>query len=470
MLIQLVLKELSEHVKTLRFMLMLVLVMVLMAVSAVLYIPEYKERMVDFDRNNNAMLAKISEDASQTAAIFRVFSYNFEGAWVFERPNRLGFISDGKEQVLPNAFRPSAFRIYGPSKQVRSNILLGSHEALDWSTIIGLILSFFALVMVYDSVSGEREIGTLRLCLSNSVPRTMLLLSKFLGAFIAIAAALTVGVMIHLVILMSYGSIALDYRDWGIVGVAFCLSLLYVAVFLMLGLWISAKTKESSASLVIALICWAMLVIVIPGSGGYIATRLTGIKDSYKAGDEANTAEEQACNSYNEQHPELKQISVSGHWSPGEPLGRALEMGDAWTKVMVKNRNSMIFQVEQARMATLVSPYACYSLALEQLTESGLAHYKHFHQQMENYRLTMRQYLMDIYPQPLDWFAWNDDRAVMQRLLEKLDFNSLPKFNEQRSNPAVIAQRMLPFVSLLFLFGVIFFAGAYVSFIRYDVR
>ncbi len=68
----------------------------------------------------------------------------------------------------------------------QKNSMLQSFTALDWSFIISVVISFVVILFTFDAISGERERGTLALMLSNSVPRGVILLSKFLGAFIAI--------------------------------------------------------------------------------------------------------------------------------------------------------------------------------------------------------------------------------------------------------------------------------------------
>ena len=52
---------------------------------------------------------------------------------------------------------------------------------VDWAFIIGYVLSLIALLFTFDAVSSERERGTLRLMLANSVPRHTILIGKFLG-------------------------------------------------------------------------------------------------------------------------------------------------------------------------------------------------------------------------------------------------------------------------------------------------
>ena len=66
--------------------------------------------------------------------------------------------------------------------------------------MIGYVLSLIAILFTFDSISGERERGTLRLMLANSIPRHTVLLGKFLGALISISAPLTLAVLMNLLI------------------------------------------------------------------------------------------------------------------------------------------------------------------------------------------------------------------------------------------------------------------------------
>ena len=68
---------------------------------------------------------------------------------------------------------------------------------MDWAFIIGYVLSLIALLFTFDSVSGEREQGTLRLMLANSIPRHTVLIGKFLGALISITIPFLLAVQIH---------------------------------------------------------------------------------------------------------------------------------------------------------------------------------------------------------------------------------------------------------------------------------
>jgi len=476
MLILLLVKEISDHLKSLRFILTFVMATVLFIVSAALFIPDFRQQMSDYDQGRNELMTDLSNRANQRAGLFFVYSFNYNGPWVTKRPNHLSFISEGHDRNLPNAFQPSAFRVYGPAKQVRSNILLWRSEVVDWALIVGIILSFAALVLAYDGVSGERENGTLRLGLSNAVSRFTVLFSKFLGALICLAAALTVGIVMNLIIVTGVGGIPLTAPDWIVVGLSFLLALLYISVFLMLGLFVSSITREAATSLVVGLLCWALFVIVIPRSGGFIATRISDLPTWSKAQLDAYSKEREARKEYEKDNPEIARAGMSGHWSPGEPLERAFVMSDGWSVAFDGYRNGMIHQVELARKATLISPYTSFTMGLEILTESGITHYKEFFRQVQDYRLTMRQQLVDLYPLPMKWhdsdekLRTEDTMAKFQKAIEPIDFDSISKFEEKRAGLPVLINEALPYFLLLVLFNVLFFAGAFVSFLRYDVR
>ena len=57
-------------------------------------------------------------------------------------------------------------------------------RAIDWVFIIGGLLSLMALLFTFDAFIGEKERGTLRLVMAQSLPRHTLLLGKFLGAML----------------------------------------------------------------------------------------------------------------------------------------------------------------------------------------------------------------------------------------------------------------------------------------------
>lgn len=466
-----------DQVKSMRLILTTALLILIMALSAFLFINNYRQQMDDYSESRNTTLETLSRDSERTSAVFRVFSMNYNGPYVYKVPNKLGFISDGRDADLPNAFSPSAFKNYGPFKRVRSNMLLWQSEALDWSLIIGTILSFLTIILVYDAVCGEREQGTLRLIMTNSMSKAVLIIGKFTGITFGLSIALLISVLIYILILL-LGGIPLTGSDTAIIALAFFISVLYIASFALIGLMVSVLSRNSTSSLVVSLMVWVVLVLVIPGYGGLTASKLEKILHKDLAAAEAQNAEVQAIQSYNSSNPEIASAAFSGHWSPGEPLERALVAADAWSASYDDYRNSMIRQVERARLLTLISPASCYTVALEAMSGSGIFHYKWFFEQISEFRIEMRNFLLDTYPHPTKWFYnyRNPNRPAEQEQELRdlvnitLDFESIPKFEGQRQDLNMIIRTILPYFLLLFLFNTVFFTVTFVRFLKYDVR
>ena len=62
--------------------------------------------------------------------------------------------------------------------------------ALDLTFIVRIVLSLFAILFTYDVIVGEKERGTLKLILSNEVPRDRLLIGKVIGGYISLLISL----------------------------------------------------------------------------------------------------------------------------------------------------------------------------------------------------------------------------------------------------------------------------------------
>ena len=67
-----------------------------------------------------------------------------------------------------------------------SNPIFAVFGNLDLTFIVKIVLSLFAILFTYDAIVGEKEKGTLKLALSNKVPRDRLILGKAVGGFISL--------------------------------------------------------------------------------------------------------------------------------------------------------------------------------------------------------------------------------------------------------------------------------------------
>lgn len=456
MLRTIILRELSDHLRSLRLSLTFILVVLVMITASALYVHDYRQLIADYSENVNANLRLLRGKAKK--GLYDVVSFP-PNQLIYRSQNPLGLIAEGHEKALPNAFEVDAFELTGPKMKLRGNYTLWRFDQLDWAFIVGVILSFAALVLTYDGICGEREAGTLRLCLSNALPRSTLLFGKFIGAIISLMIPLIVGICISLLILSVSGVVPLDGAHWQRIGVIVLLSILYISAFVALGLFVSSLTQTSAVSLILLLLAWVGFVVIIPKTGGLLASELVQLPDAEAVSQRAKDATWDVVKRYSG-----KGSGFSWNWSPGEPLSRSVQIADAQIAIYDEYRNRQINQVKLAQNLTRISPTAIYQIACESLAGSGINHYERFLKQAREYRRTLLQYTRDKYPYGPDSLPGHQESKKIE-----INFDEIPKFTDKPSDVSTALADASWNILLLFLFNTLFFMGAFWAFIRYDV-
>jgi len=92
---------------------------------------------------------------------------------------------------------------------------------------------------------------------SNPISRSSVLLGKYLGACGTLMIPLVVGIVINLLIILVVGGIAgtvsLQTEHWMRICLLVLTSIVYVSLFIFLGLLVSTVVRKSSSSLLILL-------------------------------------------------------------------------------------------------------------------------------------------------------------------------------------------------------------------------
>jgi len=462
-----VLKELLDLLLSLRVALTAALVALLMVVSAVLFVEDYRERQADYqtyvDENLDG-LRKASE--RERGALFSLFS--FRDQRIYRTPNLLSFMAEGGSKDLPNALSVDAFILHSPENLSRKNPLLWRFRQLDWAFIVMVVLSFAALVLSYDGISGEREAQMLRLVMSQAVHRHTVILGKYAGITLCLMLLLLVGALAHLAILSLSGVLRLDLELAVGTGLAVLLSGLYLSIFVLLGLFVSSRCRESATSLVVCLLTWALLVVTIPNLGGLLASGAVDLEGPEEVSDRAWKAYREARELYERQHEDPMAWVRSGNWSPGESLARAILADEARERVYMDYLARMLAQARIGRDLTRISPAAVYRYGMEALAGSGLEHFARFLEQGKRYREGLKDFLLEKYPaspeHPFSREIGNKARAV------SVVFEEIPQFQDRLRGVVEGVQDVMFDGLLLVLWGMVAFVGAYASFLRCDVR
>lgn len=267
-------KELLVNLQSMRFLVGLVVSALMMGIVGYVLVEDYATRMQKY----------IADVAEHRAALAETKVYSMVAVDVDIPPSPLSVFSRGS-QNLPTTLHVSPFHVPslidegGASASIglngtsshADNPLLRMFSSIDLGFVISTILSLFAVLLVFDSFSGEREQGTLKLLLTSSAGRVHLLAGKYVGALVTLAIPLTVGFLEVMILWALHPSLSFDAQVWAGVGLVYCASLLFLSSFLAMALFLSLYATESSSCLMYLLLAWVTVSVVIPAGGGYVA-------------------------------------------------------------------------------------------------------------------------------------------------------------------------------------------------------
>ena len=238
-------REIYDNLNSLRFALTTILLLALMVTNAVKHLREHPKRVQAYRDAVTESSDRLTNHADDD--LFKLAQYgpgNF-----YKKPSPLHFCANGGESILPDTIKvsdPPVFATDGegnitlqgvwslsyPDANLQNKNVGPKVSQVDWAFIIGSILSLIALWFTFDAFSGERERGTLRLMLANSIPRHTVLIGKFLGALLSISIPFILAVLVNLLLISTANTVHLTTEAWGRLGIIFFLALLYTSQFL----------------------------------------------------------------------------------------------------------------------------------------------------------------------------------------------------------------------------------------------
>lgn len=475
MIRDLVRKEILVNLLSLRFTFALLLTILLFAVSSFVYVARYEQQSQDYWKQTNENLSKLSDNAKQ------LYKLAFFRQKFWRKPKPLTLCAEGFERYLPNLIDSSVFFMRLPEIGGRDNFLLRRYNDIDWFFIISVPLSFVALLFTYDSFCGEKEIGTLRLMLSSSIPRHKILLGKYFGALVALAIPLLAGLSINLIIVLSSKIVDINSTDWLRFFAIFLLSILFLSVFLLLGMFVSSLVSHSISSIVILLLIWAGLVVLIPSFGRIVAETSVNVPtvaefrkrfmENWQQIERDAEAGKYGRNAHELWYEDRNHPSVNPPAAARFCNAKAASMNKLWEQ----RHNRMLAQAYAGRNFASISPAVIYQRASETVAGTGIRRCVNLYRQVKRYHENLKQYILDQDaedPNSLHLLFDNDFSVKMWGTISKkpVDFSTIPKFQERDYPFAESFQLVIWDVGALLLWNLVFFAAAFVSFLRYDVR
>jgi ABC-type transport system involved in multi-copper enzyme maturation permease subunit len=363
-------------------------------------------------------------------------------------PTPLGIFAKGLDENLcrPWELQEVGFEI-SSEKQKSLNNLFKLFTPPDLLYVIKVILSLCAMLFAFDIICGEKETGTLRQSLSYCLKRPILIIGKWIGGFISFILPFFIAVLLGTIFVTLSPMVDINAQDWSKLGLFILSSVIYLAVFFSLGILISCLTHRSSTSLVISLFIWTILVFVIPNLGNTLARQFVRIPT-------AQQLELERKRITNRMRFEMKRIpknQVDSEERQKELALRTIKEGDQLNE---DYRNRINKLVKVSRDITGLSPAPAFTLLATDIMGTGVAEEKRLKKAAQDYKgMLVQMFFID------------------GTLSEDSEDSEIPKFHYQRSSvKGILAGGGSSNCLILILLNVLFFTGAYVAFLRYDIR
>lgn len=461
---EIVLKELRENFNTVRFYLILVLTILLFVVSSIIFVRNHKQKISDYRSDvteNETLLREKSADLLQLARAQQS---------LLKRPNPLELLSEANEKILPNKFMTDIFYLQFPEAEGRSNVLLRGFSTVDWEFIVAVILSFLAFVLSYDAVCGEKEQKTLSLIFSNSVRSIKVYAGKFFGLQITLAIPLCVGAIFGLMFVNLVGGISLDYGKAALFILA---SLLFLSLFLLVGMTVSSLFFQSVTSAVTLLFIWIVVAFVVPATGSLLAHQFYPVP---KRGE----VEKRITATLDDIFDSKYRDSGAGSWD-GDQFAPWVPLRAQWSSDIMTARNQiysdyisqMIRQVERTKRLTRLSPVSLFRYLAEEISGTGVRRFERFFNQADLYRRQLYDFVEekdrpDAKSPHFLTLPLTTGSAGISR--QPVEYASVPRFEEEMPRFENQIGLIVRDLSALFVLNLLFFLIGFYLVVRYDKR
>ena len=262
MLLTLIQKEMMHHILSVRFVALLVMCLLLVPLTLSINYRNYQQDLVDYQEA--VKLANIEEITVNPKMSLEP---EIEVSKLFLKPTPLSVFAKGLGDSLPSYFGITRNGItQGPPSTFSSPLsqLLGH---LDFLFVVGTVFSLLALLFTFDAVAGEREAGTIRITLSNAVPRDLFLWSKLIGGYLVFVVPFLVSFLFGLLLLVWQGFPLGESDIFPRVLSLTLVSLLYIGVFFAIGTVISTYLDSAKTALIVVFTVWVFAVLITPRVG-----------------------------------------------------------------------------------------------------------------------------------------------------------------------------------------------------------
>jgi ABC-type transport system involved in multi-copper enzyme maturation permease subunit len=484
MLATLIKKEIVATILDLRFIIASLLFLVLIPLGMYVSRKDYEQRFASYRLEHQMYRQKYGKEVSEEVEV--------QG---FRPPSMLSVFASGLDRYIPDKVITSRSGLFRTAKGVHGDSPSFLFGRMDFFFNMCFVASLVALAFTFNSISGEKQAGTLGLMLSHPVSRSYILLSKIVGAYVSLLIPLTMSLLIASIILELSQDISILlpelYPSFLIILAA---TLVYLLTMVTLGVLISGTTKKPIISMTVSLFVWVIIVLALPKVSTMLARIVYPVEaeqvvnlKKHMIFDDLYKTYKQKSKDIHKKHPHMSGKSFDAYYrfkrnSPtGEipiefqsvaPLYEELtalvketeeQINDETGHIAQNYKNRLNMQNTIAMNISRLSPACCYSYLISGLSHTGPGEYDRFMENAQEFQDLVEKTIYDCY-----YRRFNERGSTQHRLHNTPE--TVPDMQYRYSSLTEILEAGLVDVILSICFAFLFFTLAFVTFNRYDVR
>ena len=449
-------KEAIDHLTRFRFVFAFLLCSVLVITSIALRALDHKEKLANFSTSTQVFdnLARNHQDS---------LYLGIEGAKIVRRPQILSSLIEGVTDIVPDVLTVSIIASRLRDETTGESPLKRAFESLDYNFIIRLLMSLLALLFSYDAIAGERERGTLRAVLANSLPRSQLLLAKMSAGFTCLMIPLVFSTLAGLLLVHIFSGQSLSGDDWQRFGLIFLASSLYTGLFFFVGLLLSIVCRGSKTALLSSFFVWIILILIVPNLSVLLAGYIRPVPSKVEMLERKRLIEAE------EEDRFVMRMIKTGNEEGGEAVARdqsdrGFEMATNVSARLQSVEDDYLKQLQRqsslAEGLSLISPASAYSYLVMDLAGTGLRSETNLRRQLQNYSPAFIRYIK----------SKIEGEPEIPDPTNSISVSDMPRFQYQAESLSESMNGSVGYLSQLLLLGSALVGGCFLAFSRSDVR
>ena len=388
---------------------------------------------------------------------------------IHNRPSSLSFMSTTADGIVPDGVSMQMLEEPDFENFAQYNPHINPYLSIDWTSLMIYLISFLCICFSYNAFSGEREDGTLKLMLSNSMSRSAIIFAKYFGLLVVFLIPVFIGIMISCLIFEISPVVHLTSADYAKIAWFFFVSVLMISLTIMLGFFVSSLTKNSYVSLIICLLCWTLLAIVIPNISCIISAQTNKISTATAIYQEEEQQKKALQDCY---------LGWKGNNTTEKDARDRKDCVDRRTVIhnslWSNYHNMQMAQTNRAIELSKISPFGMFRFLGDKISGNNFYGYVDFFNQVKNYQMTYQNYVVskdNADPESRHLF-WNEWKGFYENSMSKQQIvpGEVPQFNAHSKNFRELAADSIGDLAILCFWVIGLFVLSFVTFVRYDVR